>query len=66
MKIFHLNEIWDVLVHQSGCKSWTGGEETCIDGLAPGINYGTKTGLVKELYQGRECVHMLSAIGKII
>ena len=51
----------EVLAHQAGCEAWLGGGKTCVWGLEPGINDGNKSVPVKELYKGRECVHVVSA-----
>ena len=53
-----------MFAHQAGYDAWTGGEEPCVYGFAPGIYDGTKTGLVKELYEGLECVHVVSDVCK--
>ena len=59
---FCINGLGEVLVHQDGCGDWTGGEEPFVYGFEPGIYYRTKAGLVKEMYKGRECIHLVSAI----
>ena len=45
----HIGGLGGVLAHLAGCEAWPGGEETCVYGLVPGINDGTKSGPVKEL-----------------
>ena len=57
-----LDGIGEVLAHQDGCEAWPGGEENCVYSLAPGINDGTKAGPVKEMYKGRECINVVSAV----
>ena len=55
-----------MLAHQAGCEAWTGGEETCVYGFVPGIDDGTKAGLVNELYKFRECVNVVSGVCKTV
>ena len=55
-----------MIAYQAGFEAWPGGEETCFCGLAPGINDGTKEGPVKEMYKGREFVHLVSAVCKTV
>ena len=59
---FHINVIGEVLVYQAGFEAYPGSEETYVYGFAPGIGYGTNSGPVKELYKGRECVHVVSDV----
>ena len=60
--VSYLGVLWEVIAHQAGCEDWTCGEETCVYDLAPGINYGNKSGPEKELYQGVECAHVIHAV----
>ena len=62
----HIDGFWEVIVHRAGCEYWLGGEETCVNGLAPCIDDKTETGPVGEMYKGSECVNMVSAIGETI
>ena len=54
----------EVLAHFLGYEAWPGGEITCVDGLAPGIYSGDESGHVPELYQSRQHVQVLHAVGK--
>ena len=62
VELRHIDGLWEVLAHQAGCEAWPGGEENCVYSLAPGINDGTKAGPVKEMYNGRECINVVSAV----
>ena len=51
-----------MLVYQAGFEVYPGSEETYVYGFAAGIGYMTNSGPVKELYKGRECVHVVSDV----
>ena len=48
----HINGLWEMLAHQARCKAYPGGEETCINDLAPDIDDRNKTGPVEGVSQG--------------
>ena len=48
-----LGGLGEVILHQAGCETCPGSEETYVYVFAPGIDDSTKSFQVKKLYKGR-------------